>query len=115
MGQSLGRRRRVVVRVVVPSAPATAYAMPRPAFHSGPTYGNEQHDDRERNSHASDIEDVAERVVWRRLVERTRLLDNSDEHHTSGGAPERTCWCERSESISNQLVTWLTRCGVIRG
>jgi hypothetical protein len=79
------------MHVVVSAAPATSNAMPRPAFDSGPTDGDKKHDDGERNSDASNVEDVAERVVRRRLVERARLLDNGDEHHTSGGAPERTC------------------------
>ena len=79
------------MRVVVSAAATTAHAMARPAFDSGPPDGDEKHDDGERNSDASNVEDVAESVVRRRLVERARLLDNGDEHHTSGGAPERTC------------------------
>jgi len=113
MGHSLGCRRRVGMRVVVSAAPAPAHAMACPAFDAGPADGDKKHDDGKRNSDASNVEDVAERVVRRCLIERSGLLDNGDEHHTSGGAPERTCWGERLESISLDLVMWLTRCDVI--
>jgi len=86
MGDSLGRRRRVGVRVVMASPPSMTDAVARPALEAGPAGRDEQYDHRERHRDARDVEDIAESIVRRRLIERVRLLDNGDEHHTSGVA-----------------------------
>jgi hypothetical protein len=75
------------MRIVMAPPPATAHSVTCPAFDAGPGHGNEEHDDRERNRDRRNIQHVAERVVRRRLFERLWLLNDGDEHHTSGAAP----------------------------
>jgi len=74
------------MRIVMASPPPTADTVARPTLETGPAGRDQQYDDRQRNRDTRDVEDVAERIVRCRLVERMRLLDNGDEHHTSGVA-----------------------------
>ena len=75
--------------VMAPSA--SAHAVACPALHSWPTDGNEQHDQREGDSHTRDIQYVAKGVVrlWR--PKPLGFLSERYEHHASGAIPRPTC------------------------
>jgi hypothetical protein len=65
-----------------------------PALDARPCHSDEEHNERERDGHTGNVQHVAERIVRRRLVERLWLLNDGDEHHTSGAA------------ASSKLLAW---------
>lgn len=80
--------------VVMAAPTTTAHAVACPALDAGPGYGDEQYDDRKWNCDHCNVEHVAKRVVRRSLFERLRLLNDGDQHHTSGVA------------LSSKLAAW---------
>ena len=71
------------MRIMVPAASAATNAMTRPSLDAWPAHGEQKHGQRQRNRHARDVEDVAKRVVGRRLLEPLRLLSERDKHDSS--------------------------------
>lgn len=89
------------------TATTTAQAMARPPLQPRPAYRQQEHPECERHRHTGDVEHVAKGVVGRRLIERRWLLNDSDEHHTSGVAYGRTLFCPTSRV--NQAIARVFR------
>jgi len=107
LGESLGRRRRAGMRIVMTPPPATTHSVTCPAFDAGPRHSDEKHDDCERNRDSRNIQHVAERVVRRRLFERLWLLSDGNEHHTlRRGSPIRSCSRGPLESITSRPLVF---------
>jgi len=71
------------MRVMMPASPAATNAVTCPSLHARPAHREQEDAERERNGDPRHVEDVAKRVIRRRLLERLRLLHQRDEHHTS--------------------------------
>ena len=79
------------MRVAMATTTTTTQPMAHPPLEPRPAHREQEHPDRERHRDAGDVEHVAKRVVRRRLIERLWLLNDSDEHHTSGVASAELC------------------------
>ena len=77
--------------VVMAAAAPTTNVVTQPPPHARPADRDDQNGERERNGDARDVENVAKGVVLRPRLERSRFLNQRDEHDSSSLSVARTC------------------------